>query len=201
MERPAPGLRLEAITPLRQEIMRIWRTFRPVDRAFIQGIIGDVVMLIETPVDWIFLRTAAEFWDPRHAVFNFQGTELAPTIEDYTTLIQKPTPTTQGIFVPNPFAVIQSQLSTLSAPHFGSSASYTRIPDQSSGCYSSPGNQRQIGEHGVMNNERRAWSLRKAKESHRKNLQAKDPENSGAGTAALFITESLKHRKVPNMGL
>ncbi|PKI76953.1 hypothetical protein CRG98_002663 [Punica granatum] len=61
-------------------------------------------MLIETPVDWIFLRTAAEFWDPRHAVFNFQGTELAPTIEDYTTLIQKPTPTTQGIFVPNPFA-------------------------------------------------------------------------------------------------
>ncbi|PKI38254.1 hypothetical protein CRG98_041353 [Punica granatum] len=82
MDRPAPGLRLEAITPPRQEIMRIWRTLRPVDRAFIQGIIGDVVMLTETPVDWIFLRTAAEFWDPQHAVFNFQGTELAPTIEE-----------------------------------------------------------------------------------------------------------------------
>ncbi|OWM73817.1 hypothetical protein CDL15_Pgr012380 [Punica granatum] len=49
MDRPAPGLRLEAITPPRQDIMRIWRTLRPVDRAFIQDIIGDVVMLTETP--------------------------------------------------------------------------------------------------------------------------------------------------------
>ncbi|PKI70956.1 hypothetical protein CRG98_008689 [Punica granatum] len=113
MDRPAPSLRLEAITPPRQEIMRIWRTFRLVDHAFIQGIIRDMVMFTETPVDWIFLRTAIEFLDPEHAVFNFQGTELAPTIEEYTTLIQRPTPTTQGIFVPNPFAVIRSQLSNL----------------------------------------------------------------------------------------
>ncbi|PKI37178.1 hypothetical protein CRG98_042431, partial [Punica granatum] len=76
MDRPAPGLRLEAITPPKQDIMRIWRTLRPVDHAFIQGIIGDVVMLTETPIDWIFLRTAAEFWDPEHAVFNFQATEM-----------------------------------------------------------------------------------------------------------------------------
>ncbi|PKI61727.1 hypothetical protein CRG98_017880 [Punica granatum] len=113
MDRPAPSLRLEAITPPRQDIMRIRRTLRPVDHAFIQGIIGDVVMLTETPVDWIFLRTAAEFWDPEHAVFNFQATELAPTIEEYTTLIQRPTPTTHGIFVPNPFTAAQGQLSTL----------------------------------------------------------------------------------------
>ncbi|PKI68452.1 hypothetical protein CRG98_011141 [Punica granatum] len=113
MDRPAPGLKLKAITSPRQEIMPIWRTLRPVDRSFVQGIIGDVVMLTETPMDWIFLRTAAEFWDPQYAVFNFQGTELAPTIEEYTALMQRPTPTTQGIFVPNPFAVIRSQLSTL----------------------------------------------------------------------------------------
>ncbi|PKI59330.1 hypothetical protein CRG98_020285 [Punica granatum] len=87
MDRPAPGLRLEAITPPRQDIMRIWRTLRPVDHAFIRGIIGDMVMFTETPVDWIFLRTATGFWNPEHAVFNFQGTELAPTIEEYTTLI------------------------------------------------------------------------------------------------------------------
>ncbi|PKI42338.1 hypothetical protein CRG98_037257 [Punica granatum] len=105
MDLPAPGLRLEAITPPRQDIMRIWRTLRPVDRAFIQGIIGDVVMFTETPVDWIFLRTTIEFWDPEHAVFNFQGMELALTIEEYTALIQRPTSTTQGIFVPNPFAI------------------------------------------------------------------------------------------------
>ncbi|PKI59984.1 hypothetical protein CRG98_019616 [Punica granatum] len=42
MDRPAPGLRLEAIIPPRQDIMRIWRTLRPVDHAFIQGIIGDM---------------------------------------------------------------------------------------------------------------------------------------------------------------
>ncbi|PKI44736.1 hypothetical protein CRG98_034871 [Punica granatum] len=67
MNRPAPGLRLEAITPPRHDIMLIWRTLRPVDHAFIRGIIGDVVMFTETPVDWIFLRTAIEFWDPEHA--------------------------------------------------------------------------------------------------------------------------------------
>ncbi|OWM77024.1 hypothetical protein CDL15_Pgr010112 [Punica granatum] len=42
-----------------------------------------------------------------------QNGVLTPTIEEYTALIQRPTPTTQGIFVPNPFAVIRSQLSTL----------------------------------------------------------------------------------------
>ncbi|PKI69355.1 hypothetical protein CRG98_010237 [Punica granatum] len=113
MDRPAPDLRLEVITPPRQDIMCIWRTLRPVDHTFIQGIIGDMVMFAEIPVDWIFLRTAAEFWDPEHAVFNFQGTELAPTIEEYTALIQRPTPTTHGIFVPNPFTTVQGQLSTL----------------------------------------------------------------------------------------
>ncbi|PKI73164.1 hypothetical protein CRG98_006451 [Punica granatum] len=49
-------------------------------------------MFTETPVDWIFLRIAVEFWDPEHA---------------------RPTPTTRGIFVPNPFTTVQGQLSTL----------------------------------------------------------------------------------------
>ncbi|PKI72794.1 hypothetical protein CRG98_006823, partial [Punica granatum] len=34
IDRPAPGLRLEAITPPRQDIMRIWRTLRLVDHTF-----------------------------------------------------------------------------------------------------------------------------------------------------------------------
>ncbi|PKI79463.1 hypothetical protein CRG98_000154 [Punica granatum] len=67
MDCPAPGLRLESITPPWQEIMRIWRTLRPVDRFFIRGFTGD----------------------------------LRPTLAN------------QGIFVPNPFTVIRSQLSTL----------------------------------------------------------------------------------------
>ncbi|PKI61984.1 hypothetical protein CRG98_017616 [Punica granatum] len=77
----------------------------------------------------------------------------------------------------------------------------TRIPNQSPGYYSSLGNRRRTCGHRVMNDRRRAGSIRKAKESSQKNLQAKNPENSGAGTVALFITESLKHRKVPNLGL
>ncbi|OWM71023.1 hypothetical protein CDL15_Pgr026909 [Punica granatum] len=89
----------------------------------------------------------------------------------------------------------------VSAPHFGPPASHTRIPDRSPGHYLSPGNQRQIGGHGVMNNGRRARSLRKAEESHQKNERTRNPENDGAGTVALFITKSPKHRKVPNMGL
>ncbi|OWM71809.1 hypothetical protein CDL15_Pgr020686 [Punica granatum] len=89
----------------------------------------------------------------------------------------------------------------LLAPHFGPPASYTRIPDQRPSYYSSPSNQRRTCGHRVMNDGRKAGSIRKAEESSQKNLQAKNPENSGAGTMALFITVSLKHRKVPNVGL
>ncbi|PKI47576.1 hypothetical protein CRG98_032031 [Punica granatum] len=71
-----------------------------------------------------------------------------------------------------------------------------RIPDQSPGYYSSPGNRRRTCGHRVMNDRRRAESIRKVEESSQKNLQAKNPENSGVGTMALFITESLKHRKL-----
>ncbi|PKI68511.1 hypothetical protein CRG98_011107 [Punica granatum] len=52
-----------------------------------------------------------------------------------------------------------------------------------------------------MNNGRRARSLRKAEESHQKNERTRNLENDGTGTVALFITESPKYRKVPNMGL
>ncbi|OWM75261.1 hypothetical protein CDL15_Pgr023782 [Punica granatum] len=67
--------------------------------------------------------------------------------------------------------------------------------------YSPSGNLRQIGGHEDMNNGRRARSLRKAEESHQKNERTRNLENDGTGTVALFITESPKYRKVPNMGL
>ncbi|OWM76455.1 hypothetical protein CDL15_Pgr016730 [Punica granatum] len=92
-------------------------------------------------------------------------------------------------------------LFTLSAPHFGPPASYTRIPDQSPGYYSSPDDQWRTCEHRDMNYKRKAGCTKKAEESRQKNRQTRNPENSGAGTVALFIIESLKHRKVPNMGL
>ncbi|PKI41865.1 hypothetical protein CRG98_037735 [Punica granatum] len=70
MDRLTLCLRLESLTPPSQEITRIW-------------------MLAESPIDWMFPRTAIEFWDPKHAVFNFQGTELTPTVEEYTALISE----------------------------------------------------------------------------------------------------------------
>ncbi|PKI42436.1 hypothetical protein CRG98_037167 [Punica granatum] len=111
-ERSTPCLRLESLTPPSREITCILKAFRPVDRAFICLIIGDISMLAESPIDWAFLRTAIEFWDTQHAVFNFLGTELTPTVEEYMALIQRAMPT-RNIILPNQFAVIQSQLSIL----------------------------------------------------------------------------------------
>ncbi|PKI53192.1 hypothetical protein CRG98_026393 [Punica granatum] len=93
MDRSHPCLRLNVIITLAADIMRLWRTFRLVDRAFLRLIIGDLTLLVDSPIDWTLLRIAISFWDTQHAVFNFQGTELAPTIEEYEALIQRPVPT------------------------------------------------------------------------------------------------------------
>ncbi|PKI75868.1 hypothetical protein CRG98_003783 [Punica granatum] len=114
MDRLIPCLGLESLTPPGREITRIWRALRPIDCAFIRLIIGDLSMLAESPIDWTFLRTAIEFWDPPRAVFNFQGTKLTLTVEEYMALIQRSIPR-RDIMVPNQFPVIQSQLSILLA--------------------------------------------------------------------------------------
>ncbi|PKI65346.1 hypothetical protein CRG98_014261 [Punica granatum] len=88
------------------------RTFRPVDRAFLRLIVGDLPLLADSPIDWTLLRTTISFWDTQRAVFSFQGTELVPTVEEYATLIQRPMPT-RDIVVPNQIATIQSRLAIL----------------------------------------------------------------------------------------
>ncbi|PKI63055.1 hypothetical protein CRG98_016551 [Punica granatum] len=75
---------------LATDITRLWNTFRPVDRTFPRLIIGDLPLLADSPIDWTLLRTAISFWDTQRAVFSFQGTELAPTVEEYAVLIQRP---------------------------------------------------------------------------------------------------------------
>ncbi|OWM77842.1 hypothetical protein CDL15_Pgr017440 [Punica granatum] len=57
-------------------------------------------MLSTRRVDWNFLGAAVTFWDPTHAVFNIQGTELTPIIEEYRTLIGR-TAISHGIVEPN----------------------------------------------------------------------------------------------------
>ncbi|PKI64654.1 hypothetical protein CRG98_014943 [Punica granatum] len=79
--------RLERITPPIEEITYIWTTLRRVDRDYITTFIEDVPLLATRNVDWNFLEAAITFWNPDHVVFNIQGNELTPTIEQYRILI------------------------------------------------------------------------------------------------------------------
>ncbi|PKI50777.1 hypothetical protein CRG98_028831 [Punica granatum] len=112
MDRSHPYLRLGVIVTPSANIMRLWRTFRPVDHAFLRLIIGDLPLLADSPIDWTLLRTAISFWDTHRAVFSFQGTELAPTVEEYAALIQRPM-LNRDIVAPNQFATIHSRLAIL----------------------------------------------------------------------------------------
>ncbi|PKI48906.1 hypothetical protein CRG98_030682 [Punica granatum] len=93
MDRSRPCLRLDIIITPSADITRLWNTFRPVDRAFLRLIIGDLPLLDDSPIDWTLLRTAISFWDTRRTIFNFQGTELVPTVEEYAVLLQRSMPT------------------------------------------------------------------------------------------------------------
>ncbi|PKI41475.1 hypothetical protein CRG98_038122 [Punica granatum] len=112
MDHSYPCLRLDVIITPAADIMRLWRTFCPVDCAFLRLIIGDLPLLADSPIDWTLLRTTISLWDTQHAVFNFQGTELAPIVEEYEALIQRPMPT-RDIVVPNQYARIQSRLAVV----------------------------------------------------------------------------------------
>ncbi|PKI45887.1 hypothetical protein CRG98_033686 [Punica granatum] len=79
--------RLDRVTPPLEEIARIWTTLRPVDRHDITTFVGDIPLLATRHVDWNFLEAAITFWNPSRAVFDIQGIELTPTIEEYRTLI------------------------------------------------------------------------------------------------------------------
>ncbi|PKI47122.1 hypothetical protein CRG98_032491 [Punica granatum] len=100
MDRSHPYLRLDIIITLAADLTHLWNTFRPVDRAFLRLIIGNLPLLADSPIDWTQLRTAISYWDTQWSVFSFQGTELAPTVEEYAALIQRSMPT-RDIVVPN----------------------------------------------------------------------------------------------------
>ncbi|OWM86489.1 hypothetical protein CDL15_Pgr026381 [Punica granatum] len=78
---------LDRVTPPLEEISHIWAYLRQVDRDYIKTFVGDIPILAICRVDWNFLGAAVTFWDPVHAVFNIQGTELTPTM---TTIIEHP---------------------------------------------------------------------------------------------------------------
>ncbi|OWM75292.1 hypothetical protein CDL15_Pgr012252 [Punica granatum] len=100
MSHSASFLRLDRITPPLEQISHIWTSLRQIDRNYITSFVGDVPMLSTRRVDWNFLGAAVTFWDPTHAVFNIQGTELTPIIEEYRTLIGR-TAISHGIVEPN----------------------------------------------------------------------------------------------------
>ncbi|OWM90299.1 hypothetical protein CDL15_Pgr014137 [Punica granatum] len=51
MDRSHPCLRLDVIIMPSADITRLWNTFRPVDRAFLRLIIGDLPLLADSPID------------------------------------------------------------------------------------------------------------------------------------------------------
>ncbi|PKI65935.1 hypothetical protein CRG98_013673, partial [Punica granatum] len=91
---------LDRVMPPLEEISNIWAHLRQVDRDYIRTFVGDIPMLAMRRVDWNFLGAAVTFWDPVHAVFNIQGTELTPTIEEYRTLVGR-IAATRNIVEPN----------------------------------------------------------------------------------------------------
>ncbi|OWM87136.1 hypothetical protein CDL15_Pgr024026 [Punica granatum] len=96
---------------------------------------------------------------------------------------------------------MQPKRGKLSAPHSGPPASRTRIPDRSSGHYSSPGNQGANRQARGHEQREKSWATEKDEGKPLEERTNKEPRNGGAGIVALFITESPKYRKVPNMGL
>ncbi|PKI71114.1 hypothetical protein CRG98_008482 [Punica granatum] len=42
------------------------------------------------PINYNLLKATVGFWDPQHTMFNFHVTELAPTIEEYRALVDRP---------------------------------------------------------------------------------------------------------------
>ncbi|OWM89004.1 hypothetical protein CDL15_Pgr024022 [Punica granatum] len=100
MSRSVSCPRLDRVTPPLEEITLIWGALRPVDRRYISAFIGDIPLLATRQVDWNFLEAAIAFWNPSRAVFDIQGTELTPTIEEYRTLIGR-TAVVHGIVEPN----------------------------------------------------------------------------------------------------
>ncbi|PKI72244.1 hypothetical protein CRG98_007318 [Punica granatum] len=91
---------LDRVTLPLEEISRVWAYSRQVDRNYIRTFVGDIKSIAIRQSDWNFLGAAVTFWDPVHVVFNIQGTELTPTIEEYHTLLGK-TAATRGIVEPN----------------------------------------------------------------------------------------------------
>ncbi|PKI39340.1 hypothetical protein CRG98_040275 [Punica granatum] len=91
---------LDRVKPPLEEISHIWAHLHQVNRDYIRTFVGDIPMLAMCRVDWNFLGAAVTFWDPVHAVFNIQGTELTPTIEEYRTLVER-IAATRGNVKPN----------------------------------------------------------------------------------------------------
>ncbi|PKI73074.1 hypothetical protein CRG98_006569 [Punica granatum] len=104
--------RLDRVTLPLEEINRIWTALRPVDRNYIRAFARDTPMLTTRKVDWNFLEAALAFWNPEHVVFDIQGTELTPIIEEYHTLINRTT-ITCGIVEPNLYTTRPTLVSRL----------------------------------------------------------------------------------------
>jgi hypothetical protein len=58
------------------------------DREYINRVMGEVHELANYKVNWALLDALTDFWDTENAVFNLNGNELTPTLEEYSQLVR-----------------------------------------------------------------------------------------------------------------
>ena len=69
------------------QLEEIWKRIKePGKQRFIEKY-GQIASLILVKVEESLIRPALQLWDPSHRCFTFNKEDLAPTIEEYSTLL------------------------------------------------------------------------------------------------------------------
>ncbi|XP_022716541.1 uncharacterized protein LOC111275424 [Durio zibethinus] len=70
------------------ELEAIWKQWRMEKKESFSKKYGDVALLMSVKVDEQLMRPAIQFWDPSYQCFVFNQKDLAPTIEEYSSLLR-----------------------------------------------------------------------------------------------------------------
>ena len=85
-----------------QNIRSLWREWTNTRRVSFTAKYGNLLQLVELPIDENMLRAAIHFWDSKRRCFNFNGIDLVPTIEEYQCLLGLPKDKKAVLFQPKP---------------------------------------------------------------------------------------------------
>ncbi|KAL1162307.1 hypothetical protein V6Z11_A07G192500 [Gossypium hirsutum] len=71
-----------------QELKEIWDQWGNGTKQLFYGNYGDLPYLLDVQIDEHLFRALAQFWNPAYSCFTFGEVDLAPTVEEYTTLLR-----------------------------------------------------------------------------------------------------------------